>query len=292
MHLRALCSLPSARRASGRQRRSRGARQTEIPPSRMSQPGLGGWQWANCGGAPAASGRPVRSRPPRVHAGSLPSETGGARSRPCPRVVAREDVSPDGGARAPAAQSDNGRRMERVWRRVQSAGRRGGDGAVTSAPRAPKPGAAGEAAPGPSPPGEPRPRRRPRGPQTIVCGCQVQPCPVHPVLIRVRRNQRPPPPNCDCPPEQQPCPHAARPAGGRRARRYSLSAPAASRLPAPADAPAAQPFLAASADLAMRLSPHFRGTFIQGLATLLLPSPREVILVSASVTRCIAGKLD
>ncbi|XP_051156156.1 uncharacterized protein LOC127278465 isoform X1 [Leptopilina boulardi] len=110
--------------------------------------------------------------------------------------------------------------MERVWRRVQGAGRRGGgnSGAVgrCGCPTQPcqlhvdqraKRGGSGSA-------------RKSKGPQTIVCGCQVQPCPVHPVLIRVRRTQRPPPTSCDCPTESQPCPHAAsRVTVSRRVRR-------------------------------------------------------------------------
>ncbi|KAL6257048.1 hypothetical protein P5V15_011983 [Pogonomyrmex californicus] len=118
--------------------------------------------------------------------------------------------------------------MERVWRRVQGAGRRGA-AARCGCPVQPcqlhvdqraKRGGGG---------------RKPRGssgggPQTIVCGCQVQPCPVHPVLIRVRRT-RPATAasaaavaaaatiSCDCPPESQPCPHAQRGSALRRIRR-------------------------------------------------------------------------
>ncbi|XP_053975989.1 uncharacterized protein LOC128874883 [Hylaeus volcanicus] len=107
--------------------------------------------------------------------------------------------------------------MERVWRRVQSAGRRGA-AARCGCPVQPcqlhvdqraKRGGGG--------------RKSRSGPQTIVCGCQVQPCPVHPVLIRVRR-ARPAVGNCDCPPESQPCPHASsRASAGRRLRRCDCS---------------------------------------------------------------------
>ncbi|KYM77752.1 hypothetical protein ALC53_11763 [Atta colombica] len=120
--------------------------------------------------------------------------------------------------------------MERVWRRVQGAGRRGA-AARCGCPVQPcqlhvdqraKRGGGG---------------RKSRsssggGPQTIVCGCQVQPCPVHPVLIRVRRT-RPAGASaaaaaaaaaaatvsCDCPPESQPCPHVQRGSVLRRIRR-------------------------------------------------------------------------
>ncbi|XP_006612711.1 uncharacterized protein LOC102679447 [Apis dorsata] len=101
--------------------------------------------------------------------------------------------------------------MERVWRRVQGAGRRSAT-ARCGCPvqpcqlhvdqRAKRGGG----------------RKSRGGPQTIVCGCQVQPCPVHPVLIRVRRT-RPGVGNCDCPPESQPCPHVARTSAIRRIRR-------------------------------------------------------------------------
>ncbi|KZC13982.1 hypothetical protein WN55_06512 [Dufourea novaeangliae] len=103
--------------------------------------------------------------------------------------------------------------MERVWRRVQSAGRRGA-AARCGCPVQPcqlhvdqraKRGGGG--------------RKSRGGPQTIVCGCQVQPCPVHPVLIRVRR-ARAVVGGCDCPPESQPCPHVtSRTSAVRRVRR-------------------------------------------------------------------------
>ncbi|EZA56169.1 hypothetical protein X777_03501 [Ooceraea biroi] len=111
--------------------------------------------------------------------------------------------------------------MERVWRRVQGAGRRGAAAARCGCPVQPcqlhvdqraKRGGGG--------------RKSRGGPQTIVCGCQVQPCPVHPVLIRVRRT-RPAGTaatatatiSCDCPPDLQPCPHAQRGSAVRRVRR-------------------------------------------------------------------------
>lgn len=118
--------------------------------------------------------------------------------------------------------------MERVWRRVQGAGRRaGGSGAVGRCgcptqpcqlhvdQRAKRGGGGGGSASAASATAA---SRKSRGPQTIVCGCQVQPCPVHPVLIRVRRTQRPPS-SCDCPPDSQPCPHASRVTVSRRVRR-------------------------------------------------------------------------
>ncbi|XP_044021222.1 uncharacterized protein LOC122861104 [Aphidius gifuensis] len=90
--------------------------------------------------------------------------------------------------------------MERVWKRVQNAttSRNTGRCGCANQPcqlhvdqRAKRGNSAGV--------------RKHRGPQTIVCSCQVQPCPVHPVLIRVRRTRTT---SCDCPPESQPCPHA------------------------------------------------------------------------------------
>ncbi|XP_015596336.1 uncharacterized protein LOC107268255 [Cephus cinctus] len=89
--------------------------------------------------------------------------------------------------------------MERVWRRVQGASRRGAAGRC-GCPTQPcqlhvdqraKRGGGG---------------RKSRGPRTIVCACQVQPCPVHPVLVRVRKT-RLAGTSCDCSSENQPCSH-------------------------------------------------------------------------------------
>lgn len=111
--------------------------------------------------------------------------------------------------------------MERVWRRVQSAGRCGNTGrcACASQPcqlhvdqRAKRGGGGGGSGDSSSVGG-----RKNRGPQKIICSCTVQPCPVHPVLIRVRRTRTT---SCDCPPESQPCPHANnRPPVSRRIKR-------------------------------------------------------------------------
>ncbi|XP_034940683.1 uncharacterized protein hwt [Chelonus insularis] len=100
--------------------------------------------------------------------------------------------------------------MERVWRRVQSAGRRGTAGRCGCSIQPCQLHVDQRAKRGGN-------NRKSHGPQKIVCSCQVQPCPVHPVLIRVRRTR--PPNSCDCPPESQPCPHVNRPSSSRRVRR-------------------------------------------------------------------------
>lgn len=112
--------------------------------------------------------------------------------------------------------------MERVWRRVQSSGRRA-DAYKQASPSAGIVANAGYEASICQMQKKTKEQlrlRRSRGPQTITCDCQMQPCSVHPVLIRVRKSQRLPPPNCECPIESQPCAHAGRPAGPRRPRRY------------------------------------------------------------------------
>lgn len=187
------------------------------------------------------------------------------------RAFCSIDAARGGRRIAGLIQSDNGRRMERVWRRVQNAGRRATnnnnnlndddnspvttnghyqqDSAFISAENGNVTGRARpvsqqfypshnnhhgsssgqsshylrqnfnmERSRGISNSGRHYPSSRSAsggggGPQTITCDCKVQPCPVHPVLIRVRKNQRPPAPDCDCPQiKNQPCPHALQPA--------------------------------------------------------------------------------
>ncbi|XP_057318079.1 uncharacterized protein LOC130663027 [Microplitis mediator] len=100
--------------------------------------------------------------------------------------------------------------MERVWKRVQSAGRRGTAGRCGCSIQPCQLHVDSRSKRGDNT------RGKTHGPQTIVCSCQVQPCPVHPVLIRVRRTR--PRNSCDCPLESQPCPHVNRPSS-RRVRR-------------------------------------------------------------------------
>ena len=121
--------------------------------------------------------------------------------------------------------------MEKVWKRVQSVGRLGAsDGAAATTTSASsnteqqtsRTGTSNHVALEQQHQSRSS-RKNGRAPQTIVCGCRVQPCLVHPVLIRVRRSQRSPPPNCTCPSDRQPCPHVPKQGGLRRARRYKLS---------------------------------------------------------------------
>lgn len=97
--------------------------------------------------------------------------------------------------------------MERVWKRVQSA---------TASRNTGRCGCANQPCQLHVDQRAKRGVRKHRGPQTIVCSCQVQPCPVHPVLIRVRRTRTT---SCDCPPESQPCPHANKLPISRRVKR-------------------------------------------------------------------------